>query len=401
MDRMSNPNVGDWSAIAVARQFQAELRERAAESEAARMVPQDLARRLAQAGLHRLLTPRRLQGLAVHPCDYVQAIEALAQAHASTAWCTFISNTAALVGTRLNDEAARLLLGRPDVIGAGVFAPRGVARRTRQDGVDGVVVSGRWPWGSGSRNADYVSGGCLMPDAPSPGDAGTPGAPVVWSVVFDREQITIHDTWRSLGLRGTGSHDFEVRDVFVPAHRVTTLLRTAGEAPAPLAEPIERYPVFGLLAVGIAAVSLGIARCAIDALIELAGGKTPQGATRPLAQRAATQERTAQAEARLAAARAGLLVAVDGAWREALAGEITLDTRRALRAACVHTTHELADVVTSVHRVAGGSSVFEGHPIERCFRDAHTVTQHMMVGEPLYEISGRLALGLPAQTQML
>ena len=179
------------------------------------------------------------------------------------------------------------------------------------------------------------------------------------------------------------------------------MLRTAGEAPAPLAEPIERYPVFGLLAVGIAAVSLGIARCAIDALIELAGGKTPQGATRPLAQRAATQERTAQAEARLAAARAGLLMAVDAAWREALSGEITLDARRALRAACVHTTHELADVVTSVHRVAGGSSVFEGHPIERCFRDAHTVTQHMMVGEPLYEISGRLALGLPAQTQML
>ena len=117
-----------------------------------------------------------------------------------------------------------------------------------------------------------------------------------------------------------------MRDVFVPAHRVTTLLRTAGEAPAPLAEPIERYPVFGLLAVGIAAVSLGIARCAIDALIELAGGKTPQGATRPLAQRAATQERTAQAEARLAAARAGLLMAVDAAWREALSGEITLRT---------------------------------------------------------------------------
>lgn len=382
--------------LARARAWVPRLREQADAIDAARQMPQPLARAMAEEGFHRLLVPQAHGGLEVDVATFVQVTETLAQGSGSAAWCSFISCTASVVAAWLPQDEAGRLLSPPLSMAAGVFAPRGQARRERRGGIDGLRVSGRWPWGSGCRNADYLSGGCLLT-----GDDGRPealpdGSPVVWSVVFDRSQVTIHDTWHAMGLRGTGSHDFEVADLWVPASRAVSLMTGRGPDAT-----LYRFPPFGLLALGIAAVGLGLARCAIDELMLLSGIKTPQGSARPLAQRAATQEQVARAEARWRAARAWLFETIDAAWRDAANGEIPIERRRDLRLAATHAVDECLAAVDRMHRLAGGSSVFSGTALERCLRDMHVVTQHMMVGEATYELAGRLLLGLPAPTAQL
>ncbi|WP_394842847.1 acyl-CoA dehydrogenase family protein [Pendulispora brunnea] len=373
------------------------LQAATAAIESRRSLPQDIAAELAAAGLYRMLTPAALGGHEVDVHTFVTVIERLARADASAAWCTFISCTSALVGAYLPQTEARVLFAHPEVKWAGVFAPRGQAHRVTRDGVEGFMVSGRWPWGSGCLNADYVTGGCLVLDANGKPEALAGGTPNVRSMVFSADQIEIHDTWHSLGLRGTGSNEFGVHELFVPAARSTALMTDT-----PLPGPLYRFPLFGLLGLGIAAVALGVARVAIDSLIELATKKTPQGSTRLLAERPSTQEHVARAEARWRAARALVLEAVDAAWSAAVETEgISTEHKRDIRLATTFATEEAAAVVNRMHTTAGGSAVFEASPIQRCLRDVHVATQHMMVGESTYEVTGRLLLGLPTNTAML
>ncbi|WP_394830101.1 acyl-CoA dehydrogenase family protein [Pendulispora rubella] len=373
------------------------LREANAAIERQRFLPQDIATELAAAGLYRMLTPAALGGYEVDVHTFVLVIERLARADASAAWCTFISCTSAIVGAYLPQAEARVLFASPEVKCAGVFAPRGQASRTTRNGVEGFLVNGRWPWGSGCRNADVLTGGCLVLDADGKPEMLSGGTPNVRSMVFSADQVEIHDTWHALGLKGTGSNDFAVHELFVPAARSAALM-----ADTPLPGPLYRFPLFGLLGLGIAAVALGVARLAIDSLVELATQKTPQGSTRLLAERASTQEHVARSEARLRASRALLLQAVDAAWTAAVeTGRISTEHRRDIRLATTFATEEAAAVVNRMHTTAGGTAVFEASPIQRCLRDVHVATQHMMVGESTYEVTGRLLLGLPTNVAML
>ncbi len=362
-----------------------------------RFLPQDLADELARQGLYRMLTPRVYGGHEVDVRTFVLVIERLAQADASAAWCAFISCTSALIGAYLPEAEARRVFQSPEVKMAGVFAPRGRAQRVRRDGVDGYLVSGTWPWGSGCRNADYISGGCLVTDDSGKPETTPEGAPNVRSMLFRAEQVEIIDTWHVLGLRGTGSNEFAVQELFVPASRSAALMTD----PA-LAQPLYRFPVFGMLGLGIAAVALGLARLALDSLVALASGKTPQGSARVLAERQSTQEHVARATARLSAARAFLLQAVDEAWAASTqATAIPIELRRDIRLATTFATEEAAAVVDRMHSLGGGSAVFESSPLQRCLRDVHVATQHMMVSESVYELTGRLLLGLPTNVSML
>jgi indole-3-acetate monooxygenase len=266
-----------------------------------------------------------------------------------------------------------------------------------RDGVAGYEVNGSWPWGSGSRNADYISGGCFVLNADGQPEMAAPGTPNVRSMLFEASQVDIKDSWRVLGLRGTGSNEFTVRNVFVPATRSAALMTDT-----PLPNPLYKFPVFGLLGVGIASVALGVARLAIDSLIQLATEKTPQGSARLLAERMSTQEHVARSEARLRAARAFLLDAVETAWRASSGTEpMSAEHRRDIRLATTFAAEEAAEIVTRMHRTAGGSAVYDTSPIQRCLRDVHVATQHMMVSESTYELAGRLFLGLPTNISML
>lgn len=370
-------------------------RSRAIETQ--RSLPADVANQLADAGLYRLLTPQALGGHEAPPGSFYLVIEQLARADAAAAWCCFISCTTAVLAAYLPEDAASAVFSRPDLKLAGVFAPRGKAVAAQHNGVDGLRISGRWAWGSGAQNAHYISAGCLLIGADGQPERMADGAPRILSVLLERGQVQLIDNWDAFGLCGTGSGEFEVKDAFVPQALTASLL----DGPR-LQTPLYRFPVFGLLAVAVAAVATGIAREALQHFIDEAAAKMPQASTRPLSARATVQDAVARAEAQLQSARCYLLAAVEAAWQAAQQpGELPLALRRDVRLAASHAVHSAAEVVTRLYTLAGGNAVFAASPLQRALRNVQVATQHMMVGEASFELAGRLLLGVPTPTAQL
>ena len=378
--------------LAAARALAPEIRRRGDEVEQARRLPPDLSRRFAEAGLYRMCVPEAYGGLELPPADTMRTIEAVAQADGSCAWCVFIGATSGSVLALLEPAAAREIFHRPDVLLGGVFAPQGRAVATE----GGFRVSGRWAWGSGTQNADWVMGGCqLVRDGEVERAKG--GAPRSRMMIAPAAEIEFFDTWHASGLCGTGSTDFAMNELFVPERRVAGL-----GSDRPLARPLYAFPQFGLLAMGIAAVSMGLARAAIDELVGLAGAKTPQGSSRQLAMRPGAQSDVAKAEALLRSSRAFTYDVIGRAWEAARAdGVIGTEHRRDLRLATTHATRASAAAVDLMYELGGGTSVYRRSPLQRIFRDVHVATQHMMVGPSTLELTGRLFLGLETDTSLL
>ena len=304
-----------------------------------------------------------------------------------------IASTTSLLASYLPDPHAGALFGDPGAIGGGFVVPRGKAVPT--DG--GLRVSGRWQWGSGTKHCTTIGGGCLVVGPhgrPEPRCDGL-AAPFVF---MDPDDIEFIETWDVAGLAGTGSVDFEAREVFVPEGRWVQI-----GADGPVRDNVwSRFSFFGLLASGVAAAAVGIARRSIAELVELAGAKRPQGSTRTLAERAATQAESARAEARLAAAWSLMLDAVDDTWQSALAGQpSTVDQKRRIRLAATHAAQTAAEVAASMFTAAGGAAVYRTSPIQRCFRDTAVAAQHAMVAPRTLETAGRLRMGLQTDTTTL
>ena len=258
-------------------------------------------------------------------------------------------------------------------------------------------MSGRWSFVSGVQHCDWVMGGCIVHDRDEPELLET-GGPDVRLMLMPISSVEVIDSWSVSGLRGTGSHDMAVRDELVPASRAVSLFTDRPRHPGAL----YAFPLFGLLALGISSVALGIARGALDDLIELAGAKTSGASLKTLAQRAAVQAEVARSEATLRAARALLLAEADAAWEAAQTGEpISEEHRLGLRLAATHATGAAAEVVTAMYHAGGGSSIYDSSPLQRRFRDVHVATQHMMVAPATWELTGRLLLGLPTDTTQL
>ena len=390
--------------MVLAEQAAQALAGRSREIEALRHLPDDIADSLAQAGLYRLLTPAAYGGHEAPPASFFLLIERLAQADAAAAWCCFISCTASVLAAYLPAAQAQALFSKPDLKTAGVFAPRGRAVLAERAGLAGLRVTGRWAWGSGAHNADLITAGCLLMGADGQPELGADGNARVLSVVLDRDQVQLLDNWHSFGLCGTGSGEFEVHNAFVPLGRSASLF----DRPV-LNTPLYRFPVFGLLAIAIAAVATGIARDALDSFITQASHSVPQAGSKPLAAKATVQAAVAQAEATLQSARAYLLASLDTAWHAALQptpadgapSPLPVGCRRDLRLAATHAVHSAAAVVTRLYTLAGGAAVFADAPLQRCLRNVQVATQHMMVSDATFELTGRLLLGQPTQTNML
>ena len=378
--------------LAAARDLGPEIRARSTEIEALGTLPMDLVDGIRPTGAFRQCVPDDLGGPGVTAVESLEVFEEFAYSDGSVGWCVAIASTTSLLASYLPDPHAGDLFGGPDAIGGGFVMPRG--RAVPVDG--GLRVSGRWQWGSGTRHCTTIGGGCLVVGAdgrPEPRADGL-AAPFVF---MDPGDVAFIDTWDVAGLAGTGSVDFEARDVFVPEGRWVQI--SAG----PVRDNVwSRFSFYGLLASGVAAAAVGIARRSIEELVELAGGKKPQGSARTLAERAATQAEVAGAEARLAAAWRLLLDAVDGSFQGALAGQpSTVDERRRIRLAATHATQTAADVAASMFRTAGGAAVYRTSPIQRCFRDAAVAAQHAMVAPRTMETAGRMRLGLETDTATL
>ena len=368
------------------------VRPRATEIEQARRLPADIAQTLAHAGMFRMLVPQSVGGLEVSAADFAQTVQTMAAGDAAVGWCVMIGATAALNAAYLPEETAKQIYGLPGTVTGGIFAPLG---RAVIDG-DHYRVNGRWPWASGSANCDWISGGCVIFEGDKPKQRAG-GAPDTRMLIFARDDVELIDTWHASGLRGTGSGDMAVHDALVPLERAVSLLDK------PVADgPLFAFPVFGLLAVGVASVSLGTARAALDAVNTLAREKKPQYSRRSMAERATVQAEYARAEGRWRSARAYLHHAIDRCWQAATTSrQLDLDMRADLRLACTNATRESAAIATTTYELGGGTSVYATHPLQRHFRDAHVATQHIMVAPSTYELIGRVFFGLDTESSML
>jgi alkylation response protein AidB-like acyl-CoA dehydrogenase len=373
----------------VAREISGLAREQAAETERGRRLPERLVGALRDSGLLRAGAPREVEGSELAPATALRCAEEVARGDASAGWCVSIAITSSLLAAYLPTEARDELFAGGQGIAAGVWAPRGKARAVE----GGVVVSGRWAFCSGITHADLLFAGCFIDsDAPATGERPVPSV-----ASLRKEDLEILDTWHTLGLRGTGSHDAVADEVFVPAARVFSLF----DGPL-LDRPLYRFPIYGFFALSIAAAALGNARAAIDAFVDLAAGKVGLGSNRTLAERAPTQAATARAEAALGAARAFYYQSIEAAWRAAQRDEpVSVALRNDLRLAATHAVRTSADVARSMYDLAGGSAIYDQSPLQRHFRDAHTASAHFQVNEASHELPGRILLGQAVDASML
>jgi indole-3-acetate monooxygenase len=373
----------------VAREISALARELAPETERRRRLADDLVSRLNACGLSQPSTPREVGGPELPPGLALRCADELARGDASAGWCVSIAATSSLLAAYLPAESRSELFANQEGLVAGVWAPRGKARPV--DG--GVLVSGRWPYCSGVTQAFVFFAGCFIE-----GGGDSSGAEALPSVIaIPAAELEILDTWHTLGLRGTGSHDTVVEDLFIPTDRVFSLF----EGPV-IDRPLYRFPPFGYFALSIGAAALGNARGTIDDFLDLAPHKVSPGSRRTLAERPATHAAVAAGESSLRAARAFYYEAIEAAWDAAQGtGPASVELRNELRLAATHAVRTSADVVRSLYDLAGGSAIYDDSPLQRRFRDAYTATAHFQVNAASRELEGRLLLGQETDTTLL
>ena len=365
------------------------IREHADRIEQDRCLPAPVVRGLLDAGVFRMLVPRSLGGDEIDPLMACRVVEEVASQDGAAGWCAMIGAGNGHFGGLLPAAGAREVFADRDVVLAGAFRPTGVAAAI--DG--GYRVTGRWPFASGIMHSSWLFGGCRVLDGDHPRLTAS-GAPVVKLMFLPRADGHVLDTWYTGGLRGTGSHDFEVNGVVVPESRSVWFADP----------PVERGSLYSLPAITlygtlIASVPLGIARHALEAFKELAGVKKPTRSQDLLRAKPVAQSQLGEAEGLLRAGRAFLVESLADAWQTACRGEpLSWEQRGLLRLSATQATTQALQAVDIVYRAGGASSVYVSTPLERCLRDIRTASQHLQVMSTNYEVAGQFFLGADMST---
>jgi alkylation response protein AidB-like acyl-CoA dehydrogenase len=373
------------SPLEAARKLAPMIQAAAAESEALRELPRSLFEAISDAGLIHMALPGAIGGGEVDLPTYIQVIEELGKADASTGW---VVNQLAIYGTyasRMPREVARMIwIDTPH----GCVANTPAATATAVVVPGGYRVTGRQGFSTGSRHAAWVAAHAqVIEDGQVRLDGVAPETRYLFVPVAEAELL---DTWKVRGMRGTGTHHFAVNDVFVPAERSVL------SATAPLLEPgpLYKIPRTLLFASGDASVAFGMARACLTTFMELANEKTPRAMEGLLRDQAMVQMTIGQAEAWLRTGKAFLTEAVREIWAAATKDEVTLDQRANLRLATTHGIRVAAQIIDAVYNAAGATAVYEDNPLQRYFQDMHVITQHMQGRLAHYELIGRYWLGL-------
>jgi indole-3-acetate monooxygenase len=350
-----------------------------------RQLPDDLVAEMRDAGLFRMFTPQEYGGLEMHPLAAAEVVERLARIEGSIAWCAMIGSQSAWFPMQLEPESAREILEPPGTIVAGAFKPGG--RAVRVEG--GYRVSGKWPFASGCMHATWLYGTCVVenPDEPSPARK----TPVVRAVYVPAKEAQILDTWHTTGLRGTGSHDFVLRDVFVPKERALSLLPEprAGES-----RPLYRDAVRNLVFVCQAGHALGLAQAALDAFRELASSRVRWASTIALQEEPTVRAEVARTWAEVQSARAWLFAVTEDLWDTIVGGSApTMEQRIALRLAITHAITTSVAAGATLYRMAGTVVVYEGHQLARIHHDLEALGAHVQATPKILEITGGFLLG--------
>lgn len=357
--------------------------------DAKRELSPSLLEALMTAGLFRLWIPRRLGGAELDPVSGLRVIAAVSALDGAVGWSVMVAAAWGFFAGRLPARAAAQIFGDPRAAVAGHLAPLGKAEAIE----GGYRASGRWPFGSGGRHATWFLAHCAV--YRSGRARRRPGGRAETRLLFvPAERCRIHDTWHVSGLRGTGSHDYSIRNVSVPAAHSVDVLADWPTRP----ERLYAFPLIPFVEAAVGAVPIGIARAALDAFAELARTRRAYRSRRALREDPTAQRELGRAELRVRSAEALLYTAVDDMWRAVKAGRRpTLEQRAQLRVGCVNAGLSAAEAVDIVYGLGGAASIFEENRIERCFRDVHTATQHGALAPWTLELVGRVRLGLDPQ----
>jgi alkylation response protein AidB-like acyl-CoA dehydrogenase len=376
--------------VRAARALAPTIRELRADIERDRSLPAPLVKRMAETGFFSLWLARALGGPELNTVDYLRVIEELSRADGAVGWCTMVSAGYSRLSGYLDDGVAREIFGDGSTIVAGTINPTGKAMVVP----GGFRVSGRWSYGSFIGHSTWTVGSSVIHDNEGP-RRGPDGAPDMRLMLFPTSAVEIIDTWRVGGLRGTGSHDFHVTDLFVPDDHAIAAFTAKPVRPGTL----YAAPFITVFAMAIASVPLGIARAAIEAFVALAEAKTPMGGASRLRDKAGAQADVGKAEALLRSARAFLVESAHNIWNAVAAGDTpSLPQRATARLAAAQAAAASAQAVDLLYNAAGGTALYESNLLERCFRDVHATTQHMGTSSANFELSGRVLLGLDPGT---
>ncbi len=362
------------------------IRQNAADAEANRRLSPETARAIVDAGILRSLVPQAYGGLEMDPVQAMKMIEHIARIDSAVGWIVGNSCGISTMGMMYSAEANQEKYKDSNVMVAGAWFPPGTAEPVQ----GGYKVNARWSFGSGCQYATWLTGQALIMEngAPKLGDNGLP-MPLI--MFFPASEAEVVENWNTLGMRGTGSHDFRVKDLFVPERHAW--------APAPISpsDPAFSGPLcrLGLWPVGPvnASVALGIARAALDDLIALAATKTPSYTMTGLGDRPVVQDRIARARALIESGSSYIETAVSRAYDFVLGGpRLDIEHGMDIALAGSHGHEVAAQAVDLIHSCAGTSGIRNENRFQQYFRDVHTVSQHAFSSPSRFESVGKLML---------
>jgi indole-3-acetate monooxygenase len=365
--------------------------EHAAESEDQRSLAQPVVDAMVACGLARLIAPTELGGFGDHPAAIVEVIAAIAAADPSAGWCAAIGIGTNHLAGYLPEAGARSLFTNLDRPGCAVFAPTGRGVKT----TSGFRVTGRWPFASGCQHAALQASGILVVDEHGQPERGQDGAPLQRLAFMALRSLNIDETWDTVGLRGTGSHDTTAVDVAVEADHTMHFGDRSWSSDA-----IFRQPVFGILASCLASVPLGVGRAALDAVEHQAQNDLatpPRPGPRPrFADDPYSQQDLGRAEVRLRAARSLLLDVLDEGYQLGVAGDSPSREHTALLGlTCGEAMAASAHAVDVACRISGSGAVRQGAPLEKARRDIDTMRKHVLFSPGVEQPLGRQIAGVP------
>ena len=382
---------GDQTVISRAEALRPAVEAAASEIEETRRLPPALLDKLHEARLFRLLLPRACNGVETDPVTFFHVIEAIARSDASTAWCLSQAGGCAMAAAYLDLPVAQAIFGDdPRAVLAWGPGPR--VKAVECEG--GYKVTGVWAFASGGRHATWLGAHCPIYKADGTPRLDAASRQVERTMLVRTGDVQWTDIWNVVGLRGTASDQFALNDHFVRAdHSITRDFERECHEPGPL----YRMSASTCYQVGFAGVALGIARGALDNFIDVARNKVPRGKKSPIRDNAVVQTNLAQAEISIRSARAYLLQSMAAIWKDLSAGNtITVEQRITIRGAATNAIHKGREAVDFAYNAAGATAIFENHPLERRFRDIHTVTQQLQGRLSHFETVGAWMLGADA-----
>lgn len=377
----------DW--VARAREVAPLIAAASDQTEREAAVPEKVMAAMHDVELFRMLMPRTVGGGEATPLQFMEVMRVIGGADASTAWCLGQGSGCAMASAYLEPEIARDVFGPKDAVlawGPGNSSGKAIA----VDG--GYRASGRWRFASGSRRATWIGAHCKVFEEDGSPRLGENGQQITRTMLMPVSQVKTFDVWQVIGLRGTGSDDYEIDDNFI-AEPYTMWRDDLDERREQ--GPLYKIPILTMYGVGFSGIALGVAQSMLESFMDIAINKVGSGMQAPLRENAVIQSETSQAHAKIHASHAFLRDMIEEYWDCLCSGEeMTLNLRGRLRVAISWAMVQAQEAANFAYTAAGTNAIFESGPFERRFRDIHTLSQQGQAHRTNFQTAGQALYGL-------